>query len=408
MKLTDDVLAGLDQALADDDAARTQRYPGPPAGRQPVHTAYVPADLFSPQTPLVWGTAALTAMDEFGPLPGTSSEIEDRVRAKLVAEPIEDVRIDFEDGYGLRSDAEEDRDVLTAADALAQLLSTGSAPPFSGLRMKSFEGPELRRRGVRTLDAFIGALLDSGGWIPPGFRVTLPKVTSVPQVEAMAVLCSALEAAYGIEPLRLELQVETPQAILGADGTALIAPMIHATAGRCVGLHYGTYDYSASVGVAAAFQSMEHSAADYAKSVMQVAAAGTGVAVSDGSTNILPIGDRAQVQSAWELHSRLVTRSLERAFYQGWDLHPAQLPTRFAATYTFYRQGVQAAGERLRNYLGRAASGVLDEPATAAALAGYLVRGLDAGAVDEAEVRSTSGVERDELERLMRRTPATR
>ncbi|SDI84567.1 HpcH/HpaI aldolase/citrate lyase family protein [Frankineae bacterium MT45] len=403
MKLTDDVLKTLDQALADDDATRAQRYPGPPVGRQPVHTAYVPADLFSPQTPVVWGTAALTAMDEHGPLPETEADVERLVRAKLVAEPIEDLRIDFEDGYGLRSDAEEDRDVLTAADSLAQLLSTGGAPPFSGLRMKSFEGTSLRHRGVRTLDAFIGALLDNGGTVPPGFRVTLPKVTSVAQVEAMAVLCDALETAYSIERLRVELQVETPQAILGSDGTALIAPMIQATQGRCIGLHYGTYDYSASVGVAAQFQSMEHSAADYAKSVIQVAAAGTGVAVSDGSTNILPVGDRNAVQAGWRLHSRLVTRSLERAFYQGWDLHPVQLPTRFAATYAFYRRGLAPAGERLRAYLGKSAGGFLDEPATAAALAGYLLRGLDAGAVAEDEVWSSAGVRREELETLLRR-----
>jgi hypothetical protein len=231
----------------------------------------------------------------------------------------------------------------------------------------------------------------------------LPQVTSVVQVEVMARLCAALESTHGLDRLPFEIQVETPQAILGPAGTALIAPMIEATGGRCAGLHYGTYDYSASLGVAAAFQSMEHPAADHAKAVMQLAAAGTGVPVSDGSTNILPVGDTESVRAAWRLHARLVRRSLERAYYQGWDLHPAQLPTRYAATFGFYRDGLEAAGRRLRTYLDKSASEVLDEPATALALAGYLVRGLDAGAVTEAEVAACSGLDRAALDALARK-----
>ena len=145
--------------------------------------------------------------------------------------------------------------------------------------------------------------------------------------------------------------METPQAIIGADGRALIAPMLHAAAPRCTGLHYGTYDYSASCGIAAEYQSMEHPAADYAKAVMQVAAAGTGVHVSDGSTNVLPVGDRSAVQAAWRLHARLVRRSLERGIYQGWDMHPGQLPTRYAAVFLFYRHGLPSAVARLRSYV---------------------------------------------------------
>ena len=188
-----------------------------------------------------------------------------------------------------------------------------------------------------------------------------------------------------------------PQAVLGADGTALVAPMLHAAAGRCVGLHYGTYDYSAALGIAAAYQSMEHPAADHAKAVMQLAAAGTGVPVSDGSTNVLPVGDTEQVRAAWALHLRLVRRSLERGFYQGWDLHPAQLPSRFAATFAFYRDGQVAATARLRDYLKRHSAGVLDEPATARALAGYLLRGIDAGALDHDQVAAAAGAGVEQL-----------
>jgi citrate lyase beta subunit len=229
--------------------------------------------------------------------------------------------------------------------------------------------------------------------LPAGLRITLPKVTSVAQVEAMTEICAALETAYGIGRLDLELQVETPQAVLGADGTALIARMLHAADGRCTGLHYGTYDYSAALGIAAAQQSMSHPAADHAKAVLQVAAAQTGVFVSDGSTNVLPVGDHDAVLAAWQLHARLVRRSLERGFYQGWDLHPAQLPTRFAATFAFYRDGFAVAADRLRAYRARADSGVPDEPATARALSAFLLRGLRAGAVAEDEIAARAGVD---------------
>jgi citrate lyase beta subunit len=370
----------LDAALADDDAEREHNYPGPVAGRQPVHTVYVPADRFGADTVAQWRVAALAALDEHGPLPDETDE--PWVRAKLAREPIEDLRIDFEDGYGVRAGADEDAAAHAAGEALREM---ADRPPFVGIRMKSLEAAT-RRRGLRTLEL----VLDGLGPVPAGFRVTLPKVTSVRQVDAMREVCQALD-------LRFEIQIETPQAILGADGTALVARMVHAAGGRCVGLHYGTYDYSAALGIAAAYQSMEHPVADHAKAVMQVAAAGTGVPVSDGSTNVLPVGDTTRVQAAWELHLRLVRRSLERGFYQGWDLHPAQLPTRFAATCAFYRDGSAAAIARLRAYLQRQAGGVLDEPATARALAGYLMRGIDAGALDRDAVAAGVDVDADQL-----------
>ncbi len=204
--------------------------------------------------------------------------------------------------------------------------------------------------------------------------------------------------------IRFEIQVETPQAICGPDGTALVARMVHASAGRCTSLHYGTYDYSASCGIAAAYQSMEHPAADHAKAVMQVAAAGTGVHLSDGSTNLLPVGTRDQIRAGWRLHARLVRRSLERGYYQGWDLHPAQLPSRFLATYAFYREGLAEAGQRLKNYVGQVDSGVMDEPATARALSDFVVRALDCGATDEQEVQRLTGLDRPAIDRLARRS----
>ncbi|KUL32744.1 DUF6986 family protein [Actinoplanes awajinensis] len=367
MRLSDHDYAEIDGRLAAHDAFLRARYPGERAGRQPVHTVYVPADKLDGFRD--WGTIALTAMDQHDfPWP------DDAVRAKLAREPIEDLRVDFEDGYGVRDDDQEDAAVRKAAAILAD----GPRPPFLGLRIKSLEAAT-RHRALRTLDLFLDSYQDT-------FTITLPKVSGTDQVATMVALCEKLELSYGLSTgaLTFEIQVELPSAVLAADGTATVARLITAADGRCTGLHYGTYDYSAAAGVAAAYQSMEHPVADYAKAVMQAAAAQTGVRLSDGSTNILPVGGRDDVHAAWQLHHRLVRRSLERGYYQGWDLHPAQLPSRYAATYAFFRDGRDAAITRLHRYLDRQDSGIMDEPATARALAGYLLRGLDCGALTDA------------------------
>jgi citrate lyase beta subunit len=407
----------LDERLAAADEQLRRSYPGDSGGRQPVHTVYVPADRFSADVPGEWGRAALELLDRHAPTAGDLAaatglgpdlvgDVYERVRAKLAREPVEDLRIDFEDGYGDRADDEEDRAAAAVAAALTALACRDGRPPYLGIRFKSFEAPA-RRRGLRTLDLVLGALVEGGG-VPDGFVLTLPKVTSVDQVAAMVEVSARLEQAYTLPPgrLRFEIQVETPQAVLAADGTATLARMIAASAGRCTGLHYGTFDYSAALGIAAGYQSLEHPAADHAKAVMQVAAAGTGVRLSDGSTNVLPTGSPDTVASAWRLHARLVTRSLERGFYQGWDMHPGHLPTRYLATYAFFRSGLASAGARIRGYLDRVEGGVMDEPATAQALAGAVLRGLDCGAVDEAEAAAATGVDRGRLEALAHRAPA--
>ncbi|WP_344172216.1 DUF6986 family protein [Kribbella lupini] len=414
-----DALVGdLDRRLAEADAVLTTRYPGDRGVRQPVHTVYVPGDRFSVRTVDEWGSQAKAALEAHGgtaaqlasalgqSAPAGASEpqrelVYERVRAKLDDEPIEDLRIDFEDGYGTRSDEEEDAAAVAAARALAETVKAGVAPPYHGLRIKSLEAPT-RRRGVRTLDHFVGELAAADA-LTPGFVITLAKVTSVEQIDAMVVVLDAVERARSLPKLGFEIQIETPQSILGPDGTALIPRMITAGAGRVTGLHYGTYDYSASLGVAAAYQSMEHPVADHAKNVMQLSAAGTGVHISDGSTNVLPVGDRAAVHAAWRLHARLVRRSLERGIYQGWDMHPAQLPTRYAATYTFYREGLDSAATRLRAYTGNGDSGYLDEPATATALAAYLLRAADCAATTLPELEKLTGLDESALAKLAKR-----
>lgn len=366
-------LSGADADLAPRGAAARQR--------QPVHTAYVPADRFTPTTASEWGAGALAALGEHAPDAmslGVDVDVYRRVVAKLEREPIEDLRVDFEDGYGARPDDEEDADAARVGEVLREPATAGC-----GIRIKSLEAPT-RERALRTLDRLLGA----SGRVPAGFVVTLPKVSAPEQVVAMHELCAAVGTALGGGPVRFELQVETPRAV------ARMAEIVAAAGPECAGLHYGTYDYSASLGIAAAYQSLDHPAADHAKSVMQVAAATVGIPVVDGSSNVLPVGDRTAVHAAWDLHRRLVHRSMVRGLYQGWDLHPAQLVSRYAAVFTFYREGVEAAGERVRAYADRVSGGVLDEPATARALTGYLLRGLDCGALDESEVVAASGLDR--------------
>ncbi|MFI1165694.1 DUF6986 family protein [Streptomyces sp. NPDC020801] len=403
------VSEAISASLAPVDAELDRRYPGDPGTRQPVHTVYVPGDVFAADTIRSWGDQALAALDEHAPdaasfaaVLGLSDELAapvyDRVRTKLEREPIEDLRVDFEDGYGTRPDAEEDRAAARAARLIAEAYARGTAAPCMGIRVKCMEAA-VRERGIRTLDVFLTGLMEAGG-LPGGLVLTLPKVTYPEQVTAMVRLLEAFEKAHGLEPGRLgfEIQIETSQAILAADGTATVARMIQASEGRATGLHYGTFDYSACLGVSAAYQASDHPAADHAKAVMQVAAAGTGVRVSDGSTNVLPVGPTEKVHDAWRLHYGLTRRALARAYYQGWDMHPGHIPTRYAAVFAFYREGFQPAAARLARYVSRASGDVLDEPATAKALSGYLLRGLDCGALDPAEVTRLTGLTRSGLE----------
>ncbi|MFF5477861.1 DUF6986 family protein [Streptomyces sp. NPDC012935] len=396
----------ISASLAPVDAELERHYPGDPGTRQPVHTVYVPGDVFAADTIRSWGDQALALLDEHAPnaasfaaVLGLSEELAEpvhaRVRAKLEREPIEDLRVDFEDGYHGR---DEDEDAARAARLIAEAYENGTAAPYMGIRMKCMEAP-VRDRGIRTLDIFLTGLMEAGG-LPDGLVLTLPKVTYPEQVTAMVRLLEEFEKARGLERGRIgfEIQIETSQSILATDGTATVARMIQAAEGRATGLHYGTFDYSACLGVSAAYQASDHPAADHAKAIMQVAAAGTGVRVSDGSTNVLPVGPTAKVHDAWRLHYGLTRRALARAYYQGWDMHPGHIPTRYAAVFAFYREGFEQAAARLARYANRTGGDVMDEPATAKALSGYLLRGLDCGALDIGEVARLTGLTRADLE----------
>ena len=340
---------------------------------------------------------------------------------KLQREPVEDLRIDFEDGYGNRPDEEEDRHAVLAAEEAAAGFHQGLLPPFFGIRIKPFS-PELRGRSIRTLDIFVTTLLAATrGVLPGNFVVTIPKVVIPEQTAALARLLEAMEPALGVEKgaLRFEIMIETTQAILNEKGESTLPSLLDASAGRCVAAHFGTYDYTASCSITAAYQTMAHPACDFAKNMMQVAYAGTGIWLSDGATNILPAAphhsakgkrltraqqneNRETVHRAWRLHYEHIQHSLVTAYYQGWDLHPAQLPTRYAAVYSFFLQGLDSAAARLKNFVEKAAKATLvgdvfDDAATGQGLLNYFLRAINCGAISEAEAERLTGVTPEEL-----------
>jgi len=374
--------------------ART--HPGESGLRQPVHTVYGGAHLFSADTCTRLGALAQKAVAEYAPDPAAlalavgipvelAETVYHRVVEKLKREPVEDFRLDFEDGYGNRPDPEEDATADAAASEVAKGMAAGTLPQFLGIRIKPLN-EELKARSIRTLDRFVTALLkETNGRLPDHFVVTLPKITVPEQVSALA---SVLE---GLGDIPMEIMVETLQSIF------MLPRLIEEARGRCIGAHFGTYDYTASLGITAANQHMLHPACDFARSMMQTTLAGTGVVLSDGATNIMPVGDRATVHRAWKLQYEHIRHSLDNAFYQGWDLHPAQLPIRYAAVFTFFLEGIDSASERLKNFIDKAAQATLvgdvfDDAATGQGLLNYFLRAINCGAIPESEAPGLTGL----------------
>ena len=320
------------------------------------------------------------------------SVVYERTIAKLEREPVEDYRIDFEDGYGNRPDAEEDAHAVSTAKAVVEGASRPGFPPFIGIRIKPLT-EALRARSVRTLELFLNNLAA----IPANFAVTLPKVTVPEQVAAVVRLLEPYPS------VKLELMIETPQSIIDASGAIAIPKLLDAADGRCRGLHFGVYDYTASCNITADYQTMAHPACDFARHVMQVASVGRGVMLSDGATNILPTSkDPAVVRRAMRLHFEHVQRSLMHGYYQGWDLHPGQLPTRYAAVYAFFLQSFEGAAVRLRNFVEKAAQATLvgdvfDDAATGQGLLNFFLRGINCGAFTEEEAGAATGLAIEEL-----------
>lgn len=393
-------------------------HPGDSAKRQPVHTFYGGAHLFKSDTARRLGSIAERTLAAYAPDPaalalatgiagGLAETVHARVVEKLQREPIEDLRLDFEDGFGIRPDAEEDATAESAAAELAKGFAENTLPPFTGIRIKSLS-EESRARALRTLNRFLNSLFDhTGGRLPENFVVTLPKITVPEQVSAL------LDALNQFGGVRMEIMIETTQSMF------LLPRLLEAAQGRCVAAHFGAYDYTASLGMTAANQHLLHPACDFARAMMQARLAGTGVWMADGATNVLPIpphraapdagltpeqsaANRAAMHRAWRVHCDHIRHSLHNGFYQSWDLHPAQLVSRFAATYAFFLESLEQASARLRNFIAQAAQatqagGVFDDAATGQGLLNFFLRAINCGAVPEADVPALTGLSIEEL-----------
>jgi citrate lyase beta subunit len=413
MTLAADRIDSWSERLRAASSRIAEQFPGEGPGRQPVHTVYGGAQLFSARTPAKLGELALEFANRWAPRPEDLSsilgldpdlaeQVHGAIRAKLEREPVEDFRIDFEDGYGNRPDEEEDGHAVSTASEVAAAMAAGTLSPFCGIRVKSLSG-ELHRRALRTTDLFVTTLVEKAGRLPDGFTVTLPKIQDRAQIEVMVEALGDLESALGIDRIPIELMIETPQTVIDVDGTTGARKWVDAADGRVRGAHFGTYDYTASLSITAAYQSMDHAACDFARHALQVSLAGTGVWLSDGATNVMPVGDdRAVIHGTMRLHYKHIRHSLAHAYYQGWDLHPAQLVTRYAAVYAFFLEGLDAAGARLSNFVDSAAKATLvgevfDDAATGQGLLNYFLRAINCGAITEEEAMSRTGLTIDEL-----------
>ena len=373
---------------------------------RPAHVLYGGAHLFGEGTPAKLAALARKAMAEhgaddarFAELVGANtsiaSELAARVRAKLAQRAIEAMCIDFEDGYGQRSGAEEDEHADRASSELARLAraTATTARPSVGIRIKALSGAT-HARGLRTLERFVITLARAaGGVLPSDFTVTLPKVSAPAQVSDLARVLDELESSLAIArgTIGIELMIETPRALYDDRGALALPAMIEATGGRGRAVHLGAYDLTASLGVVGLAQTLDHPACDHARTLMTMATAGTGIAVVDGATNTLPLGERADVEHGWRVHAEHVTRALGFGIYEGWDLHPAQLPARYGALFAFFLQSKADVGRRLFGFLDNAAratrvGAAFDDAATGRGLVAFFQRGLACGALDEGDL----------------------
>lgn len=393
------------------------------SGRSPVHVVYGGADRFTAGTPAKLGRIALATLEAYAPNArafakvfgngSKASSVFQRVRSKLASEPVEDFRIDFEDGYGFRPDAEEDADADRAANELAKTLHNGSITAFSGIRVRSY-ARETRDRSKRTLNIFLESLLESTKRrLPENFVVTLPKVTDKKEVSSFCRDIRKIEKAHRLEEgsVKIEIMVEHPLALIGRKGQFALSSIVAAARGRCVAAHFGAYDYTGALGIAASRQDINHAACDFARQMMLVSLKPLGIRVSDSVTTQLPVpvhkgpklneaqkkANAAAVAAGLRIHFDNVTRSMSNGFYQSWDLHPNQLIARYAAVYGFFLETIDDQGKRLRAFIEKASQATLtgnafDDAATAMGIVNFFRQGLECGALPESEIEKAAGL----------------
>jgi len=407
-----------------------------PANREPVHVVYGGAHLFKFDTSLNLGRIALNTLKTYASTPSGLGEamgirgdevlihrVFERTRYKLETEPVEDFRIDFEDGYGPRPDDEEDSHAKAAAVELARSIAENTSTAFTGFRIKAFSDAT-RKRAKRTLNIFLSQLLESNeGAIPKHFSVTLPKVANVEEVAALDRELAKFENEHDIasRSIEIELMIETPAAVFDHEGRVMLPRLVEAANGRCASAHFGAYDYTSALGISARHQSLRHPACEFAKNIMLATLAPLGIRLVDSVTTEIPaplhrgnelsddqkIENREAVHHAWKTQFDNVLYSMSNGFYQSWDLHPNQLVARYAAVNYFYLLSMDQETRRLRNYIANAeqatlTGSVFDDAASVRGLIKFFERGVRCNALSVAEIEAAINMKLTDVGALLR------
>jgi citrate lyase beta subunit len=396
------------------------------AFHQPVHVMYGGAHLFTEKTfekiasmaaqafkYAASSPQALTARCGESWSPDFAENVFNRAQKKIFEHPLEDYRIDFEDGYGIRSDEEEDHHAVSAARTLLATTAEPFAPKNVGIRIKPMSTASMRR-SFKTLALFVEELNKIGDLHSHHLThliVTLPKVTNAEQVATLVEILHAYEKEFHLVQgfFSIELVIETPEAFLGLDGAIPLSSFLHSAAGRCRGLHFGVYDFTSSLGIGSAGQSIDHLACDFARMWIQmVASLVPNVVVSDGIINRLPVVPKVKGPEAdeqfdinWVYNYRQMTRRLSNGYYQGWDLHPCQLPIRHIANTVFVLREFDGAVKRLKTFVERSSQasllgGMFDDRASVLGLLNFFDRSISSGVISQSELKQ-AGVDLDAL-----------
>jgi citrate lyase beta subunit len=429
--------------------------------RSPVHVVYRGADRYTSGTPKKLGEIALATIQTYAPnfvefaracyVPGSESlpvypdaiaQLEKHIARsqstakegnfaawmawtvyrktldKLVLEPVEDFRIDFEDGYGFRTDEEEDKDATRTATELALGYRNGTITPFCGFRIKSMN-KETSARAIRTMDLFLKTLIEkTKGAIPENFVITLPKITDKKQVRQVCERLKRFEKKNGIanRSIGVELMIESPMALFYRKGKPVLKELIDEAKGRCTSAHFGAFDYTSALGIVSTHQGLPHTACDFARQLMLANLAPLGIRLSDSVTIILPVAihkngqlndvqieeNRRSIHRGWREHFANVTSSMKNGFYQSWDLHPNQLPARYAAVYVFFLGSRDVMAARLKEFINRSMQATLtgntfDDAASAEGILNFFRLGSDCGAFEQKEIQAVLGISPEEL-----------
>lgn len=246
----------------------------------------------------------------------------------------------------------------------------------------------------------------------------VPKITDRKQVKELCDRLKSIEKKAGLKAglIGIEIMIETPLSIIDRKGNFALKGLVEAAKGRCTSAHFGAFGYTSALGISSTHQHLRHDACNFARQMMLLNLSPMGIRLSDSVTTLLPVAihksgrlsksqiaeNRRAVHEGWREHFSNVTESMKNGFYQSWDLHPNQLPARYAAVYAFFLESADAQASRLKEFLTKATQATLtgntfDDAASAEGILNFFRRGVDCGAFSEKEIRDSTGLTAEEL-----------